>query len=88
MPFDETIVKYYWVSERLFEIVDIELRSKNKTVLIEQALLTTDGTSVEEILQATAEAEGTVSVEDTLLGTEEGDADIEVDDIVIVENAF
>lgn len=42
VPFDETIVKYYWVAERVFDIVDIELRSKNKTLLIEQAHLALD----------------------------------------------
>ena len=39
VPFDECIVKYLWVSERVFEIVDVELKCKNKYVLIEQEKL-------------------------------------------------
>lgn len=72
MPFDETIVKYYWVSERVFEIVDIELRAKNKTLLIEKALLSTeDGVNVEQVAAKLAEqveveegAEGSVLYEE------------------------
>lgn len=55
VPFDETIVKYYWISDRVFEIVDIELRSKNKTVLTEQALLTTEQGSVSEVVKKLAQ---------------------------------
>ena len=72
VPFDETIVKYYWVSERVFEIVDIELRAKNKTLLIEKALLSTeDGVNVEQVAAKLAEqveieegAEGSVLYEE------------------------
>ncbi len=65
-------MKYYWVSERVFEIVDIELRAKNKTVLIEKVLLsTTEGVNVEEVAAKLAEqveveegAEGSVVYEE------------------------
>lgn len=40
VPFDETIVKYYWVEERVFDVVEIEMRQKNKGLLIEKAVLT------------------------------------------------
>lgn len=81
MPFDETIVKYYWISDRVFEIVDIELRSKNKTVLIEQALLTTEGNVSEEVQQRLAQESEVVGevVEEEV--SEEGES-------VLIEEEF
>lgn len=56
-------MKYYWISDRVFEIVDIELRSKNKTVLTEQVLLSTEQGSVAEVVQKLV-AEGSVEEEE------------------------
>jgi hypothetical protein len=30
VPFDETVVRYYWRSERVFEVVEVELRAKTR----------------------------------------------------------
>jgi hypothetical protein len=30
VPFDETVVRYYWRSERVFEVVEVELRAKSR----------------------------------------------------------
>lgn len=48
VPFDETIVSYRWLSERKFEIVQVELRSKSQSVLLEMEQLMLSDSDKEE----------------------------------------
>jgi hypothetical protein len=32
VPFDETVVKYNWLEERVFDVIDVELVTENKYI--------------------------------------------------------
>ena len=94
VPFDETMVKYLWVSERVFDIVDIEMRAKNKTVLIENEILASIGAPPSVLVAAGDEGkedvnEGLVSNNNAADAAEDREENAEVEEgEVIEENAF
>ena len=39
VSFDETVVKYHWLQERVFQVVEIELAAVSPTRLLEKEML-------------------------------------------------
>jgi hypothetical protein len=69
VPFDETIVQYLWVGQRDFEIVGVELKSRCKTLLLEQeklgdALLSAESIAAEEVTFVEEGEAGSVLIEE------------------------
>lgn len=50
VPFDETIVRYRWVSERSFEIMEVTLKSMDKASLEAQKILHNEEEAYDETL--------------------------------------
>ena len=77
VPFDETVVRYNWIEEREFDIIDIELVGANKYLVEEAQQL--GGEEGDEAAQAEERAEASAANEaaDREVQEQEQDKNIE-----------